>query len=221
MRLAGLRGKSFRDGNLAAGEFPGDATAQRRPRVVCANDELHERTEAPNSGSAENVQAGDGGFKALAQARESTEATDGLGEFGCEEIVLGDVDAIAGAEKNVIGGALSAVVKFDLHALACHASGNNCPAELHRHALQPGDKPARAGRANGAAAEPILDRARELANQIRPRHDLADARGANVGGSVEDLGKFGTQTGMNGSGEQATEPANILGASDNFNVRAS
>src|SRR5579859_1669160 len=187
MRLAGFRGKSFRNGNLTARNFSGDAAAQRLRRVMRADDELHERAEAPDGGSAENMQASDGGFKTLAQPRESSEAADGLREPGCQEIVLGHIDAITGAEENVIGGALATVVQLDFDSLAGHVRGNNRPVESHRHSFQPRDEPARTRRPDGTTAEPILDGARKAANEVRPRHDLAYARRTNVGGSVEQL----------------------------------
>src|SRR5258708_14100337 len=66
-----------------------------------ADDELHQRTEAPNGGGAQDVQSREGCFEAVGEARVSLVAADGTSKFGSEKIVLGNIHAISGSQENV------------------------------------------------------------------------------------------------------------------------
>ena len=82
------------------------------------DNKLHERAETPDGWRAENVQAGHGCLEALTEPRESSEAANGFRQLGCEEVVFGNIDSIAGSKKNVVRGSLASVIELHLDFLS-------------------------------------------------------------------------------------------------------
>src|SRR5258705_9711838 len=91
-----------------------------------ANDELHQRTEAPNGGGAQDVQSREGRFEAVGEAGGSLVAADGTSKFGSEKIVLGNIHAISGSQENVGEVSLASVIEAHFYPRAIRCGGRYC-----------------------------------------------------------------------------------------------
>src|SRR5580704_7525690 len=109
-----------------------------------ADDELHQRAEAPHGWRSQNVQSREGCFESTGESRVSLVAANRTRKFGSEEIVLGNVHAISGSQENVVEVSLASVIEayFDARALRC--GGHNGASKVHRHIFEPLDQPSRA-----------------------------------------------------------------------------
>src|SRR5882724_5812149 len=126
-----------------------------------ADHELHQRTEAPNGGGAQDVQSREGRFEAVGETGVSLVAADGTSKFGSEKIVLGNIHAISGSQENVVEVSLTSVIEAHFDARAIRCGGRYCASKVHWHVLWSLHHPSRASRPDRSRPALVLYRKRE------------------------------------------------------------
>jgi hypothetical protein len=157
-------------------------------------------------------------FKPFPQNWITVDAGDGFWNSGIQEFILGHVNSVSGAQKDVVDPLLTSVIEAngDLTSLGCGAG--NRGAQSDWNVFETIDKPACPCRADSPLSEFVLQTARQASQQVWPRHELAESGGPYIGWGIEQLSRDLPESMMKGLGEAALKPVNPLCPSYHFNT---
>ena len=134
-----------------------------------------------------------------------------------EKFVPGHVHAVSSPEENVIDGPFAPIIQTDSHLLADWIRRDKGTSQVYRHIFESVHQPTCSCRSDRSFSELVLEPSRETPKQIGSRHQLTNACGPNVSGSIEKTSGEFAQPMMQCLGSPSLEPMNVTGTRDDFN----
>jgi hypothetical protein len=157
-------------------------------------------------------------FKPFPQDRITVDAGDGFWNSGIQEFILGYVNLVAGAQKDMVNPLLTSVIKANGDLTSLGRGAGNRGAQPDWNFFETIDKPPCACRADSPLSEFVLQTARQVSQQVWPRHKLAKACRPDIGRRIEQLSGDLPKSMMKGLWEAALKPVNPLRPSDHLNT---